>query len=136
MGRSTQRALNLKKNWVSTDASPGLAAAVVANNQENMIKNMLNHTSKKENGSVEVKQTVPVIATSLQKEVGQSKHIGSCLTKYERTVPSISASLSASRGSYKKDPCNSNPKVDSHIKSQADRLSSLQSLLKVNHDKE
>ena len=130
VGRSTQRALNLKKNWVSTDVSPGLAASVIANNQENTIKNMLNHTAKKQSGSVEVNKTVPVISTSLQKDVGQAKPIVSCLTKYERTVPSISASLSG-RGIYNKEPSNPNPKVDSLLKSQADRLSSLQSLLKV-----
>ena len=133
MGRSTQRALNLKKNWVSTDASAGLAGSVISNNQENMIKNMANHTTKKVDGSVQEKKTVPLTSNSLQKEIGQTKPIGSCLAKYERTVPSISASVNRSRGSYSKETNNANPKVDSLLKSQADRLSSLQSLLKVKY---
>ena len=132
VGRSTQRALNLKKNWVSTDASPGLAASVIANNQENTIKNMLNHSAKKQSGSVEINKTVPVISTSLQKEVGQAKPIGSGLTKYQpRTVLPISAGINRSREDYNKEPSNSNSKADILLKSQADRLSSLQSLLKV-----
>merc|ERR1719361_2116152 len=51
VGRSTQRALNLKKNWVSTDASPGLAASVISNNKENTAKSLIINTKDEAKGA-------------------------------------------------------------------------------------
>ena len=94
VGRSTQRALNLKKNWVSTDASPGLAASVISNNKENTMKSSIINTKEKDIVSEDKKKPSPVISTVLKKEVDQSKAMPSPLAKYEaRQVPSISASI-------------------------------------------
>ena len=68
----------------------------------------------------------------LQKGVEQPKAMASPLAKFEaRTVPSISASIMANRGMYNKENSGSDKTVDPRLKSQSDRLSSLQSLLKV-----
>ena len=132
VGRSTQRALNLKKNWVSTDTSPGLAASVIANNKENAMKSMVINNSSKENVPEDKNIQTSVASTILQKGVDQPKAMASPLAKFEaRTVPSISASIMANRGIYNKDNSGSDKTVDPRLKSQSDRLSSLQSLLKV-----
>ena len=139
VGRSTQRALNLKKNWVSTDVSPGLAASVISNNRENKIKTMtINNSANKENGVVDDKThqkqpSIPSI-TSLEKETANQQKtttpLYSSVKSYERTVPSIySSMINNSRNNMKKSD-SSNPIIDSRLKSQDDRLSSLQSLLK------
>ena len=131
VGRSTQRALNLKKNWVSTDTSPGLAASVIANNKENSMKSMAINNTSKENVPEDKNKQNPVASSILQKGVEQPKVMASPLAKFEaRTVPSISASIMANRG-YNKDNSGSDKTVDPRLKSQSDRLSSLQSLLKV-----
>ena len=92
------------------------------------MKSSIINTKEKDIGSEDKKK--PVISTVLKKEVDQSKAMPSPLAKYEaRQVPSISASISANRGMYNKE--NSDKNVDVRLKSQADRLSSLQSLLKV-----
>ena len=122
----------MKKNWVSTDASPGLAASVIANNKENTMKSMPIKTTIKENGIDEKTKPIPASSTILQKGVDQSKVMASPLAKFEaRTVPSISASISANRGMYNKEMSNSDKPVDPRLKLQSDRLSNLQSLLKV-----
>ena len=124
----------MKKNWVSTDASPGLAASVIANNKENTMKNMAINTTTKENGIDEKTKPIPASSAVLQKGVDQPKVMASPLTKFEaRTVPSISASIIANRGIYSKEINSSDKPADPRLKLQSDRLSSLQSLLKVLH---
>ena len=132
VGRSTQRALNLKKNWVSTDASPGLAASVISNNKENTAKSLIINTKDEAKGAEDMIQHSSVTSNGLKKEVDQSKVMPSPLTKFEpRPVLSISASISANRGMYNKESGTSDKNVDVRLKSHSDRLSSLQSLLKV-----
>ena len=96
------------------------------------MKSSIINTKDKDIGSEDNKKPSSVISTCLKKEVDQSKAMPSPLAKYEaRQVPSISASISANRAMYNKENGSSDKNVDVRLKSQADRLSSLQSLLKV-----
>ena len=132
VGRSTQRALNLKKNWVSTDASPGLAASVLSNNQGNITNNTTTNEIKGDHGIVGGNQQTTILTANIQKERDQSQKVGTSVKKFERTVPSISSSINNSRGNIiNKGTDNSDQNVDNRLKSLVDRLSSQQSLLKV-----
>ena len=78
-------------------------------------------------------QEAPEISDNLKKENHPIKTTGLSSTRFQpRKVESFSSSIISSRGSSSiKDSINSNQVIDTHLKSQADRLSSLQSLLKV-----
>ena len=98
------------------------------------MKNMAINTTTKENGIDEKTKPIPASSAILQKGIDQPKVMASPLAKFEaRTVPSISASIIANRGIYSKEINSSDKPADPRLKLQSDRLSSLQSLLKVLH---